>query len=146
MADFPLKTGRFDKRMNLLKFHDKKLVLEKWLSYYVDRLRPKLVLGSYKIAPSIEKNIIHHLSEFKDKKSSPVAAGGGLGADVLIHYFRGSSIELFITPDSLNEIKSKLKLMPARETNCTLFNLFSPFCIYSENTEVPVAHPLLNYH
>ncbi|MBN2031352.1 hypothetical protein JW824_14050 [bacterium] len=126
-------------------FRDKKTLFEKWLGHYDDRLRPKLVLGSYKIAPSIEKEITRQLNKIQKQKQDGFAMGGGLGADLLIHHYRGPTTEIFVKPDLFNNVKTILKLMAAKETNITLFNLFSPWIIYRDSTTFPVVHPLFIY-
>lgn len=124
---------------------DKKALMEKWIGFYEDRLRPKLVLGSYIIAPSVEADITDRMNNLFKHQKNAWAAGGGLAADLLIHYYRGPSTEVYIRPDFFNEVKSGLRLLPAKESNITLFNLFSPLVIYNTGTPVPVAHPLLIY-
>ncbi len=126
-------------------FRDQKILLERWLGHYGDRLRPKLVLGSYKIAPSVEAKIPASLRLLFKNESDAFAIGGGLGADLLIHYYRGRTIEIFIKPNLLEKAKTELKLIPAKETNVTLLNLFSPRLIFQEYTHSPVVHPLLIY-
>jgi len=132
-------------KMGRMALRDKKTLLEKWLGHYDDRLRPKLILGSYKIAPSIEVEIAQKLKGLLKGEQDAYAIGGGLGADLLLHYYRGPSTEIFIRPDLFDDVKTNLKLMPAKETNVTLFNLFSPMIIYKTNTPFPVAHPLFIY-
>ncbi len=135
----------FKKNEHELHFLNRKSLLEKWLGYYADRLRPKLILGSYKIAPSIESEILQKLDDVLEGKQDSYAIGGSLGADLLIHYYRGPTTELFIQPDLIHKVQRELKLMEAKETNLTLFNLFSPLIIDKDHSSFPVAHPLLIY-
>lgn len=132
-------------RMGEWIFRDKNRLLEKWLGQYDDRLRPKLILGSYKIAPSIEEEMPQKLTTLFKGEQDAFAIGGSLGADLLIHYYRGPTTEIFIRPVLFNDIKAALKLMPAKETNITLLNLFSQRIICERKTPFPVAHPLLIY-
>ncbi|MFH1941241.1 MAG: type IV toxin-antitoxin system AbiEi family antitoxin [bacterium] len=127
------------------KFKDKKALFERWLSHYVDRLRPKLILGVFKIAPSVEFKIPETLSLLFKNESNVFAIGGGLGADILIHYYRGPTTEIFIQPGLLERVKTGLKLIPAKDTNVTLLKLFSPRIIFKEAIQSPVVHPLLIY-
>ncbi|MCK4296666.1 MAG: hypothetical protein KAX28_08460 [Candidatus Marinimicrobia bacterium] len=128
------------------RFVNKKALLENWLANYGDRLRPKLVLGTFRIAPSVEAILLEKLRSAFVNRKEMYAVGGSLGADLLIHYYRGPSTEIFIQPEIMNEVKSVLKLLPAREYNVTLLNLFSKQIIYcDERLRDPVAHPLLIY-
>ncbi|MCD6117328.1 hypothetical protein J7K93_09955 [bacterium] len=131
------------KRKN--RFVNKKIIFEQWLANYSYRLRPKLVLGTFKIAPSVMKNLPENLSNNLIKKPQGFAVGGSLGADLLIHYYRGTATELFIKPELFEKVKIMLKLIPAKKTNVTLLNLFSPEIIYKKNTPAPITHPLLIY-
>jgi len=126
-------------------FIDKKGLLERWLTNYVDRLRPKLVLGSFKVAPSVEEVISKSLQNTLANEQESFAIGGGLGADILLHYYRGPTTEIFIRSDLFEKVKTALKLIPAKDTNVTLLNLFSPRIIFQEGIQYPVAHPLLIY-
>jgi len=128
-----------------LIFRDRSELLKNWLGHYGDRLRPKLVLGSYKMAPSIEEVITERLSNILMNEDSAFAIGGGLGADILLHYYRGQTTEVFIRPDLLERTKEGLKLIPAKETNVTILNMFSKQIIFQEKTLSPVAHPLFLY-
>lgn len=145
MKELKAKELVFKNKKGKLKFLDKKSLLEKWLEYYADRLRPKLILGSYKVAPSIESEISQKLNDLLKGEQDSYATGGSLGADHLLRYYRGPSTEIFIRPELLYKVQSELKLMEAKETNMTLFNLFSPLIIYKANTPFSVAHPLFLY-
>jgi hypothetical protein len=132
-----------DKKNQWLK---KKELLEKWLANYGDRLRPKLVLGAYKIAPSAAEQAPELLRKaFPDDKGN-YAIGGGLAGDLLMHYYRGPTTEIFVRPELAEKVRSALKLIPALETDAMLLNLFAPAVIYGkQNLPHPIAHPLLIY-
>ena len=126
------------------QFSDMRSLLEQWLAGYHMRFRSSLILGAYKIAPSCEANFPERLSELLP--ANRYAAGGALGADLLTHYYRGMTTEVYIHPEDLVNVKSTFKLIPARETNITLFRLFSPDVVFQDaGTAVSIAHPLLVY-
>jgi hypothetical protein len=128
------------------RFVDRGALLEQWLSNYGDRLRPKLVLGAFKIAPSAAAQVPELLRKtFHDDKGN-YAISGGLAGDILMHYYRGPTTEIFIRPEQAEKVRLALKLIPARETDTTLLNLFIPAVIYrKQNLPHPIAHPLLIY-
>jgi hypothetical protein len=136
----------FETKDKQLQFVNKRNLFEKWLANYSDRLRPKLVLGVYKIAPSAAEKAPELLRKaFPDDERS-YAIGGGLAGDLLMHYYRGPTTEIFVQPEQAEKICSTLKLIPARETDVTLLNLFTPGVIYrKQNLPHPIAHPLLIY-
>lgn len=126
------------------RLSEKRKLFEQWLMNYGERLRSKLVLGIYKIAPSTENRIESMLTEIFRCKEKSYAITGSLGADQLLHYYRGKTTEIFITPDMIGDIRKALKLISSKESNFTLLNLFSPEIIF-EKEDACVAHPLLIY-
>ncbi len=138
---FILETGKRENRLINIKS-----LLEKWLINYGDRLRPKLFLGAYKVSPVLIDSLEDELNVAFGEQVKTYAFGGSIGADILTDYYRGSSAEIFIKPDILEKVRMTLKLLPARETNLTLFNLFSPKLIYGKvKINYPVVHPLFIY-
>ncbi|NIA32022.1 MAG: hypothetical protein GWP06_19205 [Actinobacteria bacterium] len=130
----------------LFQFANAQELFEQWLANYGDRLRPKLVLESFKILPNLVDKIPPMLKDAFSEDSAAYAIGGSLGANILTKYYRGHTTEIYVTPDQLPRLKQTLKLMPARETDVTVFNLFSPDVIFaSEKTGFSTAHPLLIY-
>ncbi len=123
---------------------NKKELLEKWVTHYGDRLRPKLVRSTYKIMPSLFDKVPDILTETIPEPKW--ALGGSFGADILDPYYRGLHISLFVHTDIVEEIRKQLKMIPAQETNITLFNMFSDELIYKGKKKAPfVTHPLLLY-
>ncbi len=129
---------------NQLKLIGKKDLLENWLSNYGDRMRPSLVLGSYKMAISVENDLEEILIKVFHGKEKQNAVSGSLGADRLLHYYRGKTTEIFVVPEMADLIRKELKLIPSREPNITLLNLFSPELIFYQG-DTAVAHPLFIY-
>jgi hypothetical protein len=129
-----------------LVFVNKKALLELWLANYGDRLRPGLVLGSFKMPESIGRDATGILQSAFGGKPQSYALGGSLGAYLLTGYYRGLTTEIFIREGMMGEFKKRLKLIPAKQTNVTLLHLFSPSVIYTgKAASEPVAHPLLIY-
>ena len=138
---FILETGKRENQLINIKS-----LLEKWLVNYGDRLRLKLFLGDYKVSPVLIDSLEDELNVAFGEQVKTYAFGGSIGADILTGYYRGSSSEIFIKPDILEEVRMTLKLLPAREANLTLFNLFSPKLIYGKTKiNYPVVHPLFIY-
>jgi len=138
---FILETGKRENQLINIKS-----LLEKWLVNYGDRLRPKLFLGAYKLSPVLIDSLEDELNVAFGEQVKTYAFGGSIGADILTSYYRGSSAEIFIKPDILEKVRMTLKLLPAREANLTLFNLFSPKLIYGKaKINYPVVHPLFMY-
>jgi len=126
------------------RLSEKRKLFDQWLMNYGERLRPKMIIGTYKVAPSSENRIEAMFTEVFRGKEKSYAFTGTFGAERLVHYFRGKTTEIFVTDDIIETIREKLKLIPSKEPNVTLFNLFSPVIIF-EHKEISVAHPLLIY-
>ena len=128
------------------EFVGKKALLEQWVANYGERLRPKLVLGDYKMPPSIEDDAPRIIHETLAVRPDSYAIGGSLAAYLLTKYYRGYTTEIFVRPGNADQLREKLRLIPAKDCNVTLFNLFSPEVIYgAATTPYAVAHPLLVY-
>jgi hypothetical protein len=128
------------------QFRDRRSLFERWLADYGDRLRPSLALGSFRMPPSVQSQVPEILTRVFANQPDSHAIGGSLGAHLLTSYYRGHTSEIFIRSESLDEVKRGLRLIPGRDTNVTLFNLFSPEVIFhTERTPYSVAHPSLLY-
>jgi len=129
-----------------LEFVDKKALLELWLANYGDRLRPNLVLGIFKMSESVGRDITGILQAAFGRKPQSYALGGSLGAYLLTGYYRGLTTEIFVREGMMGELRKRLNLIPAKQTNVTLLHLFSPSVVYGGKVPAqPVAHPLLIY-
>ncbi len=136
----------FETKNNTVQWLKKKELLEKWLVNYGDRLRPKLVLGKYKIAPHAAAHAPELLHEAFPDDEENYALGGSLAGDCLIHYYRGQTTEIFVRPEQAERVRLALRLMPAGETDATLLNLFTREVLYrDQKIRHPVVHPLLIY-
>ena len=122
----------------------KRDLFDQWLMNYGERLRPKLVLGTYRMPPSVEINPEERLSAMFGERPGLYGFTGSLGADRLLHYYRGKTTEIFVSPEMADAIRKELKLMTSREPTVTLLNLFSPEIIFRQ-VETAVAHPLFIY-
>ncbi len=136
----------FKNNSGQFQFANTQKLFEQWLANYGDRLRPKLVLESFKILPTLVDKIPFMLKDAFSDSPADYAIGGSLGANILTSYYRGHTTEIYVRPAILTRLKETLKLMPARETDVTVFNLFSPYVIFeSEKTGFSTAHPLFIY-
>lgn len=129
-----------------LELVNKRTLLELWLANYGDRLRPSLVLGSFKMSKSLGGDVPEILLASFGRKPEAYALGGSLGAYQLTGYYRGDTTEIFVQEGMMGHVRKRLNLVPARETNVTLLHLFSPAVMYGgEAAPEHVAHPLLLY-
>ena len=122
------------------KFNEKKKLFDKWLENYGERLRPKLLLGTYRISPTMWQQAVDIL-KISNLKS---VFTGGFGAEMLTQYYQAKIMDIFITENEVAKVTNKLRLLPAEDYNLRLFNLFSDEIIFKYNGE-NIAHPLLIY-
>lgn len=146
MKELKEKGYIFETKDGLRRWARKREAFDKWLDCYSDRLRPKLVLGSYKMPPSAMDDVPALIERALANETGAYALGGGLAGDLLDHHYRGPSTEIFIRPERVEHAVHALNLMPGQDPDVTFFNLFSPSVIY-RSTEIvhPIAHPLLIY-
>lgn len=136
-----LKEKKYIKEIekNKWEFTNKKDIFKKWVTNYGERLRPKILSGTYRISEKMR----HQVSDILKTNNFKFAFTGGFGAELLTHYYRANFLDIFISETEINEVVSKLKLLPARDYNLRLFNLFSDEIIFKKNNNI--AHPLLVY-
>ncbi len=128
---------------NKFEFNEKKKLFEKWIENYGERLRPKLLLGTYKISP---KTNIQKITQILKNKNLSFAYGGETGAEILTQYLPAGNIDLFIQEQQLLETIKYLKLAPSKEYNMRLFNLYSEEIIFPDNSqEIPLVLPIFVY-
>ena len=126
-----------------LVFDNKRNLIEKWLTNYSERLRPKLLIGTYKISSHAD---IHKIAELLKGKKLGFAFGGGTGGEILTDYYRSGCMDIFIREEQSDEIIKELKLLPAKDYNLRLFKLYSNEIIFwNDRIEYPLVLPLLIY-
>jgi hypothetical protein len=127
------------------RLSEMRTLFDQWLMNYGERLRPKLIIGTYKITPSNKDRIEAILTEIFRNKEKLFALTGSHGADWLTHYYRSKTTEIFIESKMADMIRKELKLIPSKEPDVTLFNQFSPAIVFEKVKEISIAHPLFIY-
>ncbi len=120
-------------------FSDKKVIFDRWLENYSERLRPNLLLGTYRISTKTDYPAIA-----KALESKKYAFGGSAAAEIVTKYMKADRIDLFIPASATMNVIDKLKLAPAKDYNVRLFNLFSEELI-DLSPRFPVVLPILIY-
>jgi len=133
------------KGSNTYKLIRKEELFKKWLVNYQDKLRPSLLLDTYRLSPSNFNNIDNILAS--NIKSHKYSYGGEYAADKLIKYYQPKVIDIFIKPEKVREYVQGLHLVPAtKEYNLRLFNQFSDKIQFETNdTEYNIIHPIFIY-
>lgn len=118
---------------------DQKLIFNQWLDNYGGRLRPKLLIGTYRISAQSDYSMIA-----KALEENQFAFGGNAAAEILTNYQKADCIDIFIpTSDTMDVIK-KIRLAPTQDYNVRLFNLFSDELI-DHSCKFPLVIPILIY-
>ena len=118
---------------------DKKLIFNRWLENYGERLRPKLLIGTYRISTQTDYSQIA-----KALQNEKFAFGGTVAAEIITNYIEANCIDLFIPVSDTMNVINKLKLAPAKDYNIRLFNLFSKELI-DLSYQYPIILPILVY-
>jgi len=135
---FIIKTSQ-----NKFEFSDKKKLFEKWIENYGERLRPNLLIGTYKISP---KTDIQKIAQILKNRTIDFAFGGETGAEILSQYFRAGCIDLFIPEAKMLDVIKHIELAPSKEYNIRLFNLYSDELLFKDKSfSVPLLLPIMMY-
>lgn len=127
-------------------------LLQRWLTGYVDRLRPRLVLGRYEARTEDPDELDRFLGAqlsthgedrfVEGSKTIRWAWGGAAAEHRLLHYYRGTATVIhFDAPPST--AAKRLGLAPAREGSITFLGVPGPLAF--QGTQPNVVHPLLIY-
>lgn len=105
-------------------------LINRWINYYVTELRPKLIIGKYKIP-----------KQWKDLKLNKAMSvwGGEPAGDILTNYLRPETFILYTKESKVNLIKN-YKLMPKEDGELEILEMF-----WKKNDESITAPPLLVY-
>lgn len=133
----------WETKKNYFKFRNKKVIFERWIENYGERLRPKLLIGTYRIS---SKTSFQKIAQILKNKNLSFAYGGETGAEILSNYFQAGCIDLFIPEEQSVNVIEHLKLAPAKEYNVRLFNLYSEEIIFPDKSiNIPTVIPILVY-
>ena len=129
---------------DVLQFINKRKLIDLWIINYGRLLRSGLILGNYYMEPSTEESLQEKL--FTMFPDDSYAIGGVMGSDLLIPYQHETGNQIYIKREDIRFIESLFRLIPSKEFNITLFNLFSPEVIFHKtHSNISVAQPLLIY-
>jgi hypothetical protein len=117
-------------------------LLDRWLTGYIDVLRPRLVIGTYRSSANDPAEIEAEIEAALRETSFSWAWGGGTAAFRLTGYYRGRTTTLHIQ-SSVPASLSNLKLTPARDGE--ILCLRAPAPLAYSGVQPRTVHPLLVY-
>lgn len=125
----------------------KKDLLDRWVHGYATRLRAKMFLGEYRASTNDLHAVANAFRQHALKQGLSWGVSGGLGADELVHHYRGDTLTLFVESWRNHDALKELKWLPVTGGPITLLRGFSPrvFQAWDKQTHYPVVHPLLLY-
>lgn len=104
---------------NEYKLQNKEKLLNKWLAAYEEKLKPSLLIGSFRFANQADffdwKNIVFDNPE--------TVWGGEPAADILTNYLRPEILTIY-TNETRNELIRKYRLIPDDNGNVKIYNRF----------------------
>jgi hypothetical protein len=139
-----IRLGMLDKSEDRIQIADKRKLLDLWIINYGRLIRSSLILGTYICKSSIEEILSQKLlTIFPNDR---YAVGGVLGSDILVPFHHKLESHIYIKPEDLELVEHEFSLVPSKESNFTLFHLFSPEVIFHNTlSKISVAQPLLIY-
>lgn len=115
---------------------DNKKLLEKWIMAYEKKLKPNLVIGTYRF---VDNDAFFNWKDIKLKQGQTFWGGEPAG-DIYTDYLRPEELTLYTT-EPRNELMKNYRLVPDEGGNVKIYEKF-----WKDNTEEKEAvHPLLAY-
>jgi len=132
---------------NEFKLVRRKELLRRWVEEYGTKLRPRLVINSYRSFANEEKGFLSAFKHFALVHGIRWALTGGVAADEVIHHYRGPYLTAFVSDWMQDSALKDLNWAPVDGGPITLLRAFSHqiFSDWSSKSDYPVAHPLLIY-
>jgi hypothetical protein len=121
--------------------HDKKTLLDRWLSGYSSLVRPRLLVGQYR-TPDADPSRLEERIERALADDTGWAWGGGAAAERLVGYYRGSKTVLHLSRPS-EEILRSFRALPSKDGELAV--LRTPGRVTFEGAVPRTVHPLLVY-
>jgi hypothetical protein len=114
---------------------NKKELLEKWMDTYVERLKPALLIGTFRFLKE---------EDFKRWKGMPLTPGktywgGEPGGDKYTNYLRPEILTIY-TLENRNEMIRNYRLIPDEKGNVKVYKKF-----WNDDTKHDMAPPVLIY-
>ena len=103
----------------MLKITDKKNLIDKWAYEYVRKLKPSLLIGTFRFANS--ENLGKLARTRLKYRAYPM--GGEPGADVLTTYLRPEELTLY-TEENISTLIKKFHLLPDSQGNVKVYQKF----------------------
>jgi hypothetical protein len=117
------------------KLTRKKELLQRWVTEYPEKLRPKLLLGRFK---DMENNL-----QQTDLNPYNAQWGGEIAAAKLTQYLKPQNIIIYMVPDQLNQFLAENRLRKDQEGDIEILERFwGPL---KEGKAGATVHPLLVY-
>ena len=126
--------------------HRKQELLGLWVAGYVERLRPRLIIGRYRAHEREPLMIARGFAAVAKAHRLHWALTGGLAADLLTGYYQASDLALYVDGWP-SEVASAMRWMPSAEGPITALHSLSRRAVLHAHIhrELPVADPLLVY-
>jgi hypothetical protein len=115
--------------------------MDRWLTGYTDKLRPRLLLGRFRSATS-DSTQFQAFAEATLGDRMEWAWGGDTGAFRLVPHYRTEGTTIHVD-EAVDDVRRRLNLLPADKGPVVLLALPGPLAL--EGAIPRVAHPLLLY-
>lgn len=124
------------------QFVDRRPVLDRWLTGYIDTVRPRWLMGRFRAREADPLAREEQLEPLLEQEDLPWAWGGGAAADRLQHYYHGPETVLHVEEPG-EDLARKLGLL--RDEDGPVVILRTPGTVPYEGELPRTAHPLLVY-
>lgn len=116
-------------------------LLQRWQIGYAEKLRPKLLLGTY--APTGDRRFSDVAEAIlAQAKQERYLIGGELGGEIATDYLRPTTAALYV-PENHRKIATQLRLKPSSNGDITFFKTFGTQMEWKADQDTPLVDPLL---
>jgi hypothetical protein len=129
-----------------LRLIRRKELLDRWVLGYRDRLRPRLLQGTFREASGNMDEVLSSLNSHAQSKPMRWGLTGGFGADSLIHHYRGTKLTVMVE-DWSDRDSQALRWLPSKNGPITILKAFSTrvYDLKEREGQYPLVHPLSIY-
>lgn len=129
---------------NHLALIERRKLIDRWVTGYAEKLRPKLVKGRFRAQEKDLEIFVDTAKKVFEEKGVHWQATGTFAADLLTHHYRGETLTLFVENWGIN-LEQAFRWLPDPKGPITILEPFGHHIQNDNATAIPITTPLVIY-